>query len=307
MLAPGPGHGRRQSHRHAWMRVVVAALVLTTGCALTGPQKGAVSQFSQSAATLGQVTSSELIRMRETTVKMNTARLALGGPSRDPNLADPLSLDRGFDLKRVATISGATQALAGYGQTLVALVDDTQSATLKAASEDFISGLRRVPSAMSHISDAQLDQVGSALQNVAGFWLEWKRREAVRTVVKHARAAVDHLCDLLARDFDPTSGWVALQLQVVEAPLLGEAKNAFESGKTYAERAAALDGFQLAQTNRLRRTEVLGGIQAAAVAMKAANAQLVSALEDDKLSIAAIREFAGKASALQGVVKLISR
>lgn len=53
-----------------------------------------MSQFSGSAATLGDVTSSQLIAMRDDTVKMTIERLLLGGKSKDPNLGDQTSLDR---------------------------------------------------------------------------------------------------------------------------------------------------------------------------------------------------------------------
>ena len=91
---------------------VAVALLLLTGCALSSKQKAAVGQFSSSAATLGDVTSSELKAMRDGTVEMTKQRLLLAGKSRDPNLGDQTSLDRGFEVNRVETVSGAAQALA---------------------------------------------------------------------------------------------------------------------------------------------------------------------------------------------------
>ena len=107
-----------------WHTFLALAVLLATlgGCALTAQQKAAVSQFSRSATTLGDVTSSELIAMRGDTMKMTIERLLLGGKSKDPNLGDQTSLNRGFELKRVETVSGATRALAAYGNSLAALV-----------------------------------------------------------------------------------------------------------------------------------------------------------------------------------------
>src|SRR5690349_846632 len=101
--------------------LVVVLLCITSGCALNDTQNAAVSQFGNSATTLGEITSSELIAMREDTIRMNSERLALGGRNRNAKLADETSLDRGFDLNRVETISSATNALAAYGRTLSAL------------------------------------------------------------------------------------------------------------------------------------------------------------------------------------------
>lgn len=129
------------------MGAIIALPVFLVGCALTANQRAALDQFSSSAATLGDATTSELTAMREQTVKMNSERLLLGGPSKDPRLGDQTSLDRGFELDRIQTISGATRALAAYGKTLSALASDTQSAELKAASNDLVGSLGRVPAA----------------------------------------------------------------------------------------------------------------------------------------------------------------
>src|SRR5690349_22501120 len=118
--------------------LTVVLLCMASGCALNDAQNAAVSQFGSSAAALGEITSSELIAMRDDAIKMNSERLALGGKNRNSKLADETSLDRGFELNRVETISGATTALAAYGRTLSALADDTQTAELKKATNDFV-------------------------------------------------------------------------------------------------------------------------------------------------------------------------
>lgn len=217
---------------------LAVALVLPTGCALYARQKAAVGQFSESATTLGDVTSSQLKAMRDGTVEMTKQRLLLAGKSRDPNLGDQTSLDRGFEVSRVETVSGAAQALAAYGKSLAALVNDSQSAELQAASRDLVASLGRVPEAKERLSDKQLEAIGTVVQEVGGLWVESKRKEAVTTIVREARPAVDRLCDLLARDFAPGTGWVALQLQVIEDPLIAEATNVLYDGRSYDDASA---------------------------------------------------------------------
>ena len=251
---------------------LAVALVLLTGCALSARQKAAVGQFSESATTLGDVTSSQLKAMRDGTVEMTKQRLLLAGKSRDPNLGDQTSLDRGFEVSRVETVSGAAQVLAAYGKSLTALVNDSQSAELQEASRDLVASLGRVPEAKDRLSDKQLEAIGTVVQEVGGLWVEWKRKEAVTTIVREARPAVDRLCDLLARDFAPGTGWVALQLQVIEDPLIAEATNVLYDGRSYDERKRASAAIDLVHGNRMRRTEVLKRVTDAAVAMKKANA-----------------------------------
>ena len=284
---------------------LAVALLLLTGCALSARQKAAVSQFSDSAATLGDVTSSQLKAMRDGTVEMTMQRLLLAGKSRDPNLGDQTSLDRGFEVSRVETVSGAAQALAAYGKSLAALVDDSQSAELQAASRDLVASLGRVPEAKEKLSDKQLEAIGTVVQEVGGLWVEWKRKEAVTTIVREARPAVDRLCDLLARDFAPGTGWVALQLQVIEDPLIAEATNVLYDGRSYDERKRASDAIDLVHGNRMRRTEVLKRVTDAAGAMKKANAALAQAVESSAWSAQDIQAFAERAQSLRAAVKII--
>jgi hypothetical protein len=284
---------------------LAAALLLLTGCALSASQRAAVSQFSDSAATLGDVTSSQLKAMRDGTVEMTKQRLLLAGRSRDPNLGDQTSLDRGFEVSRVETVSGAAQALAAYGKSLAALVNDSQSAELQAASRDLVASLGRVPEAKERLSDKQLEAIGTVVQEVGGLWVEWKRKEAVTTIVREARPAVDRLCDLLVRDFAPGTGWVALQLQVIEDPLIAEATNALYDGRTFDERKRASDAIDLVHGNRMRRTEVLKRVTDAAAGMKKANAALAQAVESAAWSTQDIQAFAERAQSLRAAVKII--
>ena len=284
---------------------LAVALVLLTGCALSARQKAAVGQFSESAATLGDVTSSQLKAMRDGTVEMTKQRLLLAGKSRDPNLGDQTSLDRGFEVSRVETVSGAAQALAAYGKSLAALVNDSQSAELQAASRDLVASLGRVPEAKERLSDKQLEAIGTVVQEVGGLWVESKRKEAVTTIVREARPAVDRLCDLLTRDFAPGTGWVALQLQVIEDPLIAEATNVLYDGRSYDERKRASAAIDLVHGNRMRRTEVLKRVTDAADAMKKANAALGQAVESSAWSAQDIQAFAERAQSLRAAVKII--
>ena len=290
-----------------WGSVLILGLILTfgTGCALSAKQKAAINQFSDSATTLGDVTSSELKAMRNGAVKMTIERLLLGGKSKDPNLGDQTSLDRGFELSRMEAVAGATRALAAYGKTLTALVDNTQSGDLNAASQEFVASLGRVSEAQQRLTDEQLEAIGAAIQEVGTLWVDWKRKRAVTTIVKASQEAVNHLCDLLIRDFDPKKGWVALQLQVIEDPLLAESTNALYDGGTYNEREIALEAFRLAHGSKMRRTEVLTRVVDAAVAMKQANNAIVDAINRPGWSTQDIRSFAERARSLKNAANLI--
>ena len=143
------------------------------------------------------------------------------------------------------------------------------------------------------------------MQEVGGIWIEYKRKEAVRTIVVNARPAVDKLCDLLVRDFS-TGGWVETQLLIVQAPLLGEASSAFRSRQTFADRRVALDAFRLAFDGTVRREQVVAQVAEAAQAMKKANANLAEVIERDELTIADIQDFAARAARLKATVEVLA-
>jgi hypothetical protein len=298
---------KRNTLTGRWFRLLsfAALLGVFAGCALTARQKAAVSKFSGSAVTLGDITSSELIAMRDDAVKMTIERLLLGGKSKNSNLGDQASLDRGFEMEKVETVSGATQALAAYGRSLAALIDKKQSTDLAAACNEFVATLGRVPAARECVTDEQLQAIGSVAGIVGGIWTDWKRKKAVAMIVASARGAVEHLCDLLIRDFDPEKGWVALQLQVIEGPLMGEATNGLYDGKTYNDRKVSVEAFRLAHDSRMRRTEVLHRVTGAATAMKKANNALVKAMETSVWSSHDIQDFAEKTRSLATAVTII--
>lgn len=296
-----------EHHRSAiasWIGMTIIVLALS-GCALTGAQKAAIGQFGSAASSLGTTTSTQLVAMREDTIKMNVERLVIGGESRDANLGNETTLDRGFEVKTVQTVIGATNALAAYGQSLTALATNTQAAALKTASDNLVTSLGSLPGVADAISPKQLSAIGTAVQEVGGIWIEYKRKEAVRTIVLNVRPAVDKLCDLLVRDFS-TGGWVETQLLIVQLPLLGEASNAFRSQQSFADRRIALDALRLAFDGKLRREQVVVQVAEAAQAMKKANTNLADVVERDEITIADIQDFAARAARLKATVEILA-
>jgi hypothetical protein len=63
----------RRGQFASWIETTLLAFALA-GCALTGTQKAAIGQFGLAAANLGTTTSTQLVAMREDTIKMNVER-----------------------------------------------------------------------------------------------------------------------------------------------------------------------------------------------------------------------------------------
>lgn len=297
-------HGPARGKFASWVGAAMLAVALG-GCALTSGQRAAITQFGTAASSLGTTTSTQLLAMREDTIKMNVERLVIVGKSRDPRLAGEQTLDRGFEIKTVQTVMGATNALAAYGQSLNALASDTQTADLKAASDNLVTSLGSLPGFTDAISPKQLSAIGSAIQEVGGIFIEYKRKEAVRIIVLNSRPAVDKLCDLLVRGFS-TGGWVETQLLIVQLPLIAEASNAFQSRETFADRRVALDAFRLAFNGNVRRDQVVAQVAEAAQAMKKANTNLADVVERNEITFADIQDFAFRVARLKATVDILT-
>jgi len=168
---------------------LAVALVLLTGCALSARQKAAVGQFSESATTLGDVTSSQLKAMRDGTVEMTKQRLLLAGKSRDPNLGDQTSLDRGFEVSRVETVSGAARAKTKSQRTRLtgqqAQIAGQLQVFIDKTVDEALSEYRAASSALS-AANAEAEKAKRDLDRVAA-------------TIKKFAAAIDQLAALAAK------------------------------------------------------------------------------------------------------------
>ena len=65
-----------------------------SACGLTVKQKEAVQRFGLATTQIGSFVSSELPKLRQSTIKMNVARLTIGGDGNKDKLDGPLTPDR---------------------------------------------------------------------------------------------------------------------------------------------------------------------------------------------------------------------
>jgi len=278
------------------------------GCGLTGKQKLALTAFSRSTVTLGEATSTEMKAFRTDGLEANAQVLLLKGETDTPGLPRLTSLDRGYELARVQPVIRAGEALAAYGKTLAALTSSTQADTLKRASTDFLQSLGQLSDTQAP-GLAQLDAFGTAVQDISGWWIEPRRRQALVLLVDRFGPAMDKLCDRLAQDFaaGPTraKGWVYLQLQLAVERLEAAAFDHFSASTTYPARKEALDAYRLAGVLRDHRDEACARISTAATALKKAHSKLAGSLRDGELSLQDLQELAERTSDLKSAMDIL--
>lgn len=272
---------------------------LLAGCGLTRTQQQAAIRLARASAGLGEFTATEFSGLREVTIEMNTLDVAINGKAR---LTD---LDESLNPADVSARIGAATALSSYGRLLLALVQDTQEAELKAASDDFVSSFNRVSG--KTLRDDQLEALGTTVQNIGRLFVEHKKARAVKRIVKDAQADVDKICDLLISDFNRTGLRIGQGVDVTIKRLKADADVALAtSGVDYRSRLVAVEAYKLADSAD-DRLNVLG-IQAVNTleALKSANRQLVRALENDKLSTADIKALGTQIKELADAAKALS-
>ena len=281
-------------------------LVLAAGCGLSAADKAAISQFSRAATTVGEVTASELVAMRDAVIQMNVARLTLTG--REQGLPGPNELEQTFTAQHVTTRVAAANALRSYGEMLLALSEDRPERQLRAAADQFVSSVRSLPDVKQHVTDSQLDAIGTAVQTVGGLVVEWKKKRALESIVPRANPAVARLCDLLAADFDPTGTQLGAQLVVTTSLLRARSDDAFRRATTPGERASVLTAYRLANANEVRRAELLSRVAQAVRDMKKANAQLTQALANQRdLGAEDLKSFSATVNTLVTVLQTLSK
>ena len=279
--------------------LVLIATSLLAGCGLTAAQRDAAGTFSRAAVNVGDFATATFPAMRQSAIEMNTTDVLLGGNAP----AD--QLDQHFPLDGVAERVAAAQALSNYGTLLQALVDDAQQAEIKRAADHFVASARNVPGVT--LTDKQYDAMGTVVQGIGSGVVEANKARAVKQIATDAKPSVDHLCDLLAEDFDPNGLHLAQGLNLTQMRLDSDTDlDLARSRRSPEERARAVDA--LAQVAAAQATlQVLGTRATDTVTqLKLANAALVSVLAEQEYSLADLRKASQQVQRLSAAVQTLA-
>ncbi len=294
--------------RHILQAVIVLVLTVSffAGCGLTVAQKKAITDFTSATAVVGKTASSELVKMREEVISMNVYRIQLVGEKKDtPGLE---KLEEQFTVEATSARQRATDALTSYGELLQSLAETDQAANMKKSSDALIGSLQDLPDSYQKISQDNLDVIGKALQAVGGIWIEWKKREAIKTIVNNTNTQIAHLCDLLKNDFDPDAdGRLASQFLNTTERLLVDADEVMEKAKSFEERTVAIAALQKAKENRLRRDRIVKPLSLSIAKIKDANNELVKAVNSTEFTYKDIEALQKNVKILNDAIKVLAK
>jgi hypothetical protein len=286
-------------HRNRIVALSIVMILLLPGCGLTGSQQEASARFARASADLGAFTAREFSGFRELTIEMNTRDIALDGEAK---LTD---LDEALDPEDLSARIGAATALSSYGRLLLALVEETQEAELKAASNNFVDSFKRVSG--KKLDDSQYEALGTLVQEIGGMVVAHKKAKAVKRIVQAAEPDVDKICDLLIQDFSPTGLGVGQGVDVTYKRLKADADVALATpGRDYRNRLIATEAFQLADDAENRLTALAPQAVKTLMTLKKANAQLADAMKNNELSIDDIKALGKEIKQLADTARALS-
>jgi len=288
-----------------WTALVVAALATSsTGC-LSSAQLAAVRQFSAATTAVGDLATSEFVVLRNETISMNEARLTL--PGIDPGEPDQTNLDESFDPEDVEARVRAAGVLKAYGELLLALATESQTEEIKKASDSLLANLSALPSADQKLDKEQQEALGTIVTSIGGLIVEFKRSKAIRTIVADTTPQIVHLCDLLARDFDPDGDHLATGFLATTETLKERAFEALEAAQARDDKVASLAAYRAAQAGRDKRAMVLARASQSLRQLRKAQDQLKTAMDSRKPSVSDIKEFVATAKALHSAVQVLAK
>jgi hypothetical protein len=268
-------------------------------CGLTAAQRDAAGRFSHAAVDVGDFAGTTFPAMRQSAIEMNTTDVIIGGHAP----AD--QLDQHFSLDTVTARVAAAQALSDYGTLLRALVEETQEEELKKASDNFVASARNVPG--KKLSDQQYEALGTLVQGIGSVVVEAKKASAVKEIAVQAQPDIDHLCDLLLEDFDPTGTHLAQGLDVTQKRLDGDTNLALAGARsTFSDRALAVHGIQQVAasqgTLKMLDTQAKPTVQQ----LKLANTALVKALSDQQYQLDDLKNLSQQVQGLSAAVRTLA-
>lgn len=256
--------------------VVLLAVACLPACGLTVAQKKAVADFTSATSAVSSAASSELVKMRQEVISMNVYRIQLFGMQKDgPRL---VKLEQAFTAEATIERQRAIAALESYGELLQTLVASDQSENISKSWDMLAGNLQNLPESYHKISQDKMDAIGKAVQSVGNMWTEWKKKEAVKSIVHDTGEQISHLCDLLKDDFDPSEdGKLASQFLNTTESLLRDI-DVDRKNMSFEERSTAIAAFQKASENRLRREKVIQPLSVSIGKIKDANKELSNAI-----------------------------
>lgn len=284
-----------------WRSLTGLALAVSIfGCGLTVQQKAAFDHFASSTQEFSTAAQTEFQKSRQDVIEMNRFRFELGDTR-----VKATELDQLLTRDRAEARIGTLHTLEDYAVLLHKLVGTVSEGELLEASNGFVSNLRNIKGVA--FSDQQAEGISRAVAAVGGLYVEHKRAQAVREVVKTAHEPILAIIDLVRRDFDPKAmGWNAAY-KLTASELDGHAIKTGGSVSPHdlTARQSVLRAQAMAAENTIRFDLVSSEIISLASAVADAQKNLRVVLDSSSLNTERIDQLASKIREFKSIYSLL--
>ncbi|MBP9165549.1 MAG: hypothetical protein KBF99_20360 [Leptospiraceae bacterium] len=289
------------------LAIFFCSIVISGNCSITQSQQRALQNFGETAVSMANVSSNELISMRNSTIQMNLTRIRLENSSKAKEEASAKDapeykdLDGVFDIKVISIRLKAIAAIRSYAKLLLALASDASQKELDRATQNFLFAVENLSSDHRKIDEKKLNSIGEAIRLFGGIFTEYKKKDSIKDIILDSKEQIETLCDLLAKDFDPKGGRLATAyiLTGEELQLSADEKLDPNEGKSEKVKIKALSAFHLAEKNIQKKETILPEIAKSILSLKQANTELFESFRSEVYNAKDIVKFANTVKAVQ--------
>lgn len=272
-------------------------------CALNEKQIRATERFGTATENVTEIAGKEMVRMRSTTIDMNLELLKLGKFSGN-NAPEHNRLDETLTLETVGLRIKSIEALRSYGGLILALGSDN-SDSVERAAQNFLENIEELQPNSRKLSNNQKTALLKSVKLLSGWFTGYKKREAIKQILKNTQAQVDTLCDMLSEDFDDSKGKIATQYQITSNRLIVSADEALDMTDSLRTKIIALRSIRNAGENRKRKDSLHRNISDAFLELKKANNELAEAFLNDKVDLSDVKGFVSKVRTIQEIAQIL--
>lgn len=286
----------------------LAILICLAQCSITQSQQRALQNFGETAILMSNLSSNELIAMRNSTIQMNLNRIRLDNLDKPKDetqtkeeKGEYKDLDGVFDITVISIRLKAITAIRSYAKLLLSLSSDASQKELEKATQSFLFSVENLSSEHKKMDEKKLNAIGEAVKLFGGIFTEHKKKDSIKSIILESKEQIELLCDLLARDFDPKGGRLATTFILSGEELLLSAEEKLDPNEKKPEklRTRALLSFHLAEKNIQKKETVLPEIAKSILNLKQANLEMYEAFRSEIYTTKDILKFANTVKAVQ--------
>lgn len=290
------------------LAILLFSVYVLLNCSITQTQQRALQNFGETAVVMSNLTSNELITMRNATIQMNMNRIRLENMSKSKEemntneKKDYEQLDGSFTIPIVSIRLKAITTIRSYAKLLLSLSSDASRRELEQATQSFLFSTQNLTGEYKKFDEKKLNTIGETVKLFGGILTEHKKKDAIQSIILESKDQVELLCDLLAKDFDPKGGKLATYFIVTGKDLQQVADEKLDPTseiKSEKIKTRALIAFQLAEKNIQKRDTILPEIASAILNFKKANAELQESFRSEVYTTKDIAQFVNTVKAVQ--------